>query len=241
MPTTSNFGWTTPADTDLVKDGAAAIRTLGNGIDASLVDLKGGTTNQILAKNSNTDLDFKWVADQGMTNPLTTTGDVIYSSSGSTPARLGIGTTGQILTVSGGLPVWSTPAPAVPANAVATGAGNGTTSTTYVNLTSSVAVTLTTGTKALVIVRSQINTNAGGRHGLISYEISGASTVAASDDFCYSSGGISSTLNGASGTTARIVSGLTAGSNTFTVKVRSVDGGTVDFNNVQLSIIDMGS
>jgi len=66
MPTTSNFGWTTPADTDLVKDGAAAIRTLGNGIDTSFVDLKGGTTGQILAKASNTDLDFSWIAnDQG--------------------------------------------------------------------------------------------------------------------------------------------------------------------------------
>lgn len=66
MPTTSNFGWTTPADTDLVKDGAAAIRTLGNGIDTSFIDLKGGTTGQILAKASNTDLDFSWIAnDQG--------------------------------------------------------------------------------------------------------------------------------------------------------------------------------
>jgi hypothetical protein len=63
MPTTTNFGWTTPADTDLVKDGAAAIRTLGNGVDTSLVDLKGGTSGQILAKNSNTDLDFVWVAN----------------------------------------------------------------------------------------------------------------------------------------------------------------------------------
>jgi len=66
MPTTSNFGWTTPADTDLVKDGAGAIRTLGNGIDTSFIDLKGGTTGQILAKASNTDLDFSWIAnDQG--------------------------------------------------------------------------------------------------------------------------------------------------------------------------------
>jgi hypothetical protein len=66
MPTTSNFGWTTPADTDLVKDGAAAIRTLGNGIDTSFLDLKGGTSGQILAKNSATDLDFVWIAnDQG--------------------------------------------------------------------------------------------------------------------------------------------------------------------------------
>ena len=46
----------------------------------------------------------------GMTNPMTTTGDTIYSSSGSTPARLGIGTTGQVLTVAGGLPSWATPA-----------------------------------------------------------------------------------------------------------------------------------
>jgi hypothetical protein len=43
----------------------------------------------------------------GMTNPMTTTGDTIYSSSGSTPARLGIGTTGQVLTVAGGVPTWA--------------------------------------------------------------------------------------------------------------------------------------
>jgi hypothetical protein len=46
----------------------------------------------------------------GMVNPMTTTGDTIYSSSGSTPARLGIGTTGQVLTVAGGVPSWATPA-----------------------------------------------------------------------------------------------------------------------------------
>jgi len=43
----------------------------------------------------------------GMTNPMTTTGDTIYSSSGSTPARLGIGSTGQVLTVAGGVPTWA--------------------------------------------------------------------------------------------------------------------------------------
>jgi hypothetical protein len=49
-----------------------------------------------------------WVAVGGMTNPMTTTGDVIYSSSGSTPARLGIGTAGQILKVNSGAtaPEW---------------------------------------------------------------------------------------------------------------------------------------
>jgi hypothetical protein len=111
MATTTNFGWTTPNDTDLVKDGAAAIRTLGQSIDTSLVDLKGGTTGQVLAKNSNTDMDFVWSADAaGMANPMTTTGDTIYSSSGSTPARLGIGSTGQVLTVAGGVPTWASPA-----------------------------------------------------------------------------------------------------------------------------------
>ena len=73
MPTTSNFGWTTPADTDLVKDGAAAIRTLGNGIDTSFLDLKGGTTGQILSKASNTDLDYTWINnDQGDITGITT-------------------------------------------------------------------------------------------------------------------------------------------------------------------------
>jgi len=46
----------------------------------------------------------------GMTNPMTTTGDMVYSSSGSTPARLGIGSTGQVITVAGGIPSWATPA-----------------------------------------------------------------------------------------------------------------------------------
>ena len=113
MPTTSNFGWTTPADTDLVKDGAAAIRTLGNGIDTSFVDLKGGTTGQVLSKASNTDLDFSWVAQDdsnAIQNALlTTTGDTIYASAASTPARLGIGSSGQVLTVAGGVPSWATP------------------------------------------------------------------------------------------------------------------------------------
>jgi hypothetical protein len=63
--TTPNFGWAVPTSTDLVKDGAVAIETLGDAIDASLLDLKGGTTDQLLAKNSNTDMDFKWITAAG--------------------------------------------------------------------------------------------------------------------------------------------------------------------------------
>ena len=51
MATTTNYGWTTPDDTDLVKDGAAAIRTLGSSIDTSFAadegDLLVGGTSDI--------------------------------------------------------------------------------------------------------------------------------------------------------------------------------------------------
>jgi hypothetical protein len=66
--TTPNFGWAVPTSTDLVKDGAVAIETLGDSIDASLVDLKGGTTGQVLAKASGTDMDFSWTTPAGSTS-----------------------------------------------------------------------------------------------------------------------------------------------------------------------------
>lgn len=82
MATTTNYSWTTPDDTALVKDGAAAIRTLGSSIDTTTKNL----------------------------NPSTTLGDIEYrSSSANTNTRLGIGTTGQVLTVAGGVPSWATP------------------------------------------------------------------------------------------------------------------------------------
>jgi hypothetical protein len=100
-----------PTNTDLVSQLPADFEVFGQAVDTSLADLKGGTTGQVLKKNTDSDMDFVWAADSaGMTNPMTTTGDTIYSSSGSTPARLGIGSTGNVLTVSGGVPVWEAPA-----------------------------------------------------------------------------------------------------------------------------------
>jgi hypothetical protein len=52
-----------PTSTDLVKDGATAIEALGDGIDTSMVDLKGGTTGQILAKATSADMDFAWITN----------------------------------------------------------------------------------------------------------------------------------------------------------------------------------
>ena len=83
MATTTNYGWTTPDDTALVKDGASAIRSLGTSIDTTTKNL----------------------------NPSTTLGDIEYrSSTANTNTRLAIGSTGNVLTVAGGVPTWAAPA-----------------------------------------------------------------------------------------------------------------------------------
>jgi hypothetical protein len=124
MPNTTNFNWPTPADTDLVKDGAAAIRNLGDGVDTSLVDLKGGTTGQILSKASDTDMDFAFitpnvgdltevqagtgisVADGTGPIPIVTNtvatefdakGDLVVGTGSDTFDRLAVGTDGYTL------------------------------------------------------------------------------------------------------------------------------------------------
>jgi hypothetical protein len=99
MATTTNFGWETPDDTDLVKDGAAAMRTLGNSIDTSFVDLKGGTTGQILSKASNTDLDYTWIAnDQGDITGVTATSPL---TGGGTSGAITVGIQSGSTTQSG--------------------------------------------------------------------------------------------------------------------------------------------
>lgn len=135
---TPNFNWPVPTSTDLVKDGATAIEALGDSIDASLVDLKGGTTGQVLSKNSNTDMDFTWVTDAAgditgvtagtgisgggtsgtvtVTNSMATAidakGDLVPGTGADTFARLAVGANGTVLTADSaeatGLK-WATP------------------------------------------------------------------------------------------------------------------------------------
>jgi len=95
--TTPNFGWSVPTSSDLVKNGATAIETLGDSIDASMVDLKGGTTGQVLAKATNTDMDFSWVAVDPLVI-LDAKGDLITATAADTPARLAVGANNTVLT-----------------------------------------------------------------------------------------------------------------------------------------------
>lgn len=58
-------------------------------------------------------------------SPITTTGDMIYSPSGATSQRLAVGSSGNVLTVSGGVPAWAPPATSGTVTAVSVASANG--------------------------------------------------------------------------------------------------------------------
>jgi hypothetical protein len=210
MATTTNYSWTTPDDTDLVKDGAAAIRTLGSSVD---------TTTKAL-------------------NPSTTLGDIEYrSSTANTNTRLGIGTTGQVLGVSSGVPAWITHR-ASGTTIVST--DQSTTSSSYTDLaTVGPSVTLTTGTKVLVIFSTNVYTGANNTNATIDFDISGATSRSATDETALKFPANSSAgfmrMTGVARPT------VTAGSNTFTMKYKSAAGTQINFFYREMTIIDLGS
>jgi hypothetical protein len=72
MATTTNYGWTTPDDTALVKDGAAAIRTLGSSIDTSLNTALGTKKAGLVLLNTTS---FSAVASQSINDVFSATYD----------------------------------------------------------------------------------------------------------------------------------------------------------------------
>jgi hypothetical protein len=167
---------------------------------------------------------------------VTTKGDLIAGTASATVSRLGVGTNGQALvadsTTATGLK-WGSVAPASGRAFVAT--NELTTSTTYTDLATVVSVTLTTGTKALVMWSQGGNGTGAGVATYFGIAVSGATTIAASDS--------TATLNVSTQNlrwgNATLMT-LTAGSNTFTAKYR-VASGTMSANNRELIVIDLGS
>ena len=105
-----------PTATDLVTDLPADFEVFGQAVATSMADLLGGTTGQVLSKTSNTDMDFTWVTSDDA-NAIQNTivdakGDLIGATAADTPARLAVGTNGQVLqadsTAATGLK-WATP------------------------------------------------------------------------------------------------------------------------------------
>ena len=264
MATTTNYGWTTPDDTALVKDGAAAIRTLGSSVDTTTKNLNPSTTlgdieYRSSTANTNTRLGIgsngqvltvaggvpTWAtsddANAIQNALLTTTGDTIYASGASTPARLGIGTTGQILTVSGGVPTWATPAGGIASAQNRVNDYESTSSGTYTDLTTSQSVTLTTGTKVMVAIGACLYATTNNARPYVSYAISGATTTAANDAWA-----IGTEVSTATQLRLQMsyvsYQTVTAGSNTFTMKFRSAgENPSVSFFNRQIIVIDLGS
>jgi hypothetical protein len=174
MASTTNYNWSTPDDTALVKDGAAAIRTLGSSID---------TTTKAL-------------------NPSTTLGDIEYrSATANTNTRLAIGSTGNVLTVAGGVPTWAAPAGGggkvlqVVSAVTTTQTSIATTTLTDTTITATITPTLSTS-KILVI--ASVNQWLDRGAGIIQASgrlLRGATTIA---DYPTYFGGISTTGTGVS-------------------------------------------
>ena len=126
-------------------------------------------------------------------------------------------------------------------NVVAT--AESTTSTSFVGLTTALAVTVTTGTKALVSLGARMgNGTVTGTGAFMGVAVSGATTIAASDQYAAGYYYFGSTTNYQPMPYATfLITGLTAGSNVFTTQYRSLTTDAVTFTNRIISVVNLGS
>lgn len=116
-----------------------------------------------------------------------------------------------------------------------------TTSLAYTDLaTAGPSVTANTLTQAIVILSSRIQNGTAGSFAFASYEVSSATTIAASDNWAYDmrTSDVSNPFN--RGTKVHQRTDLTAGSNVFTMKFRAFPSGTATFSDRELFVIPVG-
>ena len=117
---------------------------------------------------------------------LTTTGDIYYASSANTPARLGIGSTGNVLTVSGGIPAWAAPAGGgkvlqVVSATYSTEKSITSTSYTDTDLSASITPSATTSKILILVSQSYIRTRSATTAGSPARLLRGATSIFAQD------------------------------------------------------------
>lgn len=235
-PQEGQFAFTKDTNGLWYYDGAAWVASGATGdiegVTAGVGISGGGTSGTVTVTNS-------------MATAITTNGDLIYGTGSGTFTRRGIGSTGDVLTVAGGVPTWA----AASGGSFTTGVQNiasqqATTSTSYTDLsTAGPAVTITTGTKALVSIVSQMaKTGSATPDSMASFAISGATTLAAANNPYAIQFNMSDAVGGSFQIGGSwIVTGLTAGSNVFTMKYKDAGGGTTYFANRTLSVLNLGS
>ena len=179
----------------------------------------------------------------------TAKGDLFPATAADAVARLAVGANNTVLTADSttatGMKWAAAGAAGTPANGqsqVLT--SQSTTSASYVGLTTAQVVSVVTGTRALVILSALVSTPspASTARCRMGFEISGATTVAASNDYALTiQGDNTNPYHDIGVSNSFIVTGLTAGTNTFTAQFSVNLGSAGIWEDRRIAIIDMGS